>query len=56
MTRNCLFRVWELRAVILISQKVFIKLFCTSQLPHEFVNLFVTITNTENKLTNLCGN
>ena len=33
---------------IFISHEVFLKLFCTSQLPHKFVNLSFTISNTMN--------
>ena len=40
----------------IISQKVFLKSFCRSQLPDISVNLSFTITNMKNKLTNLCGN
>ena len=40
----------------LISQKMFLKSFCSSQLPHKSVDLSLTITNIKNKLTDLCGN
>ena len=40
----------------LVSQKVFIKLFCKSQFPHQSVNLSFIVTNMKDKLTNLCGN
>ena len=40
----------------LISQKVYIKLFRTSQSSHKPVNLSFIINNTNDKLTNLCGN
>ena len=40
----------------LISQKVFMKSFCRSQLPHKSVNLSFTITDTKNQLTDLYGN
>jgi hypothetical protein len=40
----------------LISQKVFIELFCKSQMPHKLVNLSSTVTRVKDKLTNLCGN
>ena len=33
-----------------------LKWFCRSQLPHKSVNLSFTITNMQNKLTDLCGN
>ena len=36
--------------------KCFYKSFCRSQLPHNSVNLSITITNARNKLTELCGN
>ena len=39
-----------------ISQKVFIQLFCKSQFPHKCVNLSFNITNINNKLTNFGGN
>ena len=39
-----------------ISIKVLLKPFCRSQLPHRSVNLSFTITNLENKLTDLYGN
>ena len=39
----------------LTSQKVLIKPFCISQPPHKSVNVSFTITNMENKLTDLCG-
>ena len=47
---------WEWSAVELFSQKVSIKPFCKSQLPHKFVSLSFIITNMKNKLTSLCGN
>ena len=40
----------------LISPKLFMTSFCKSQFPHKSVNLFPIITNTKNKLTDLCGN
>ena len=40
----------------LISHKVFLKSIGRRQLPHILVNLFFTITDVMNKLTNLCGN
>ena len=40
----------------LISQKVFIKSFCKSQLPQKSVNLSFITTNIKNKLTDSCGN
>jgi len=39
-----------------LSQKVFITWFCTSQFPHKSVNLSSIITNMKNELTDLCGN
>ena len=39
-----------------ISLKVSSKSFCRSQPPPKYVNLFFSITNIKNKLTNLCGN
>ena len=38
----------------LISQKVLIRAFCTSQVPHKSVNLSFAITDMKNKLTDLC--
>ena len=35
---------------------MFIKSVCRSHPPHKSVNLSFTITNTKNKLTDLCGN
>jgi len=43
-------------ATSLFSQKVFIKLFYKSQFPHKSVNLSFIITDTKNKVTDLCGN
>jgi len=43
-------------ATNLISHKEFLQSFCRSQLPHKSVNLSFTITNINNKLTDLCGN
>jgi len=40
----------------ILSQAVFIKSFCKSQVPHKSVNLSFIITNVKNKLTDLCGN
>ena len=40
----------------LIPQRVFVKSFCRSQLPHKSVNLSFTITDLKNKLTDLVGN
>ena len=39
----------------IIPQKVFIKAFRKSQLPHRSVNLSFTITNIKDKLTDLWG-
>ena len=39
----------------LISQKVFVKLFCKSQCPHEFVKLSSLNTDVKNAVTDLCG-
>jgi len=39
----------------LISQKVFIKVFCKIQFPHESVNLFFTLVMIKDKLTDLWG-
>ena len=39
----------------LVFQKVFIKLFCTSQFPDQSVNVSFIITNMKNKLTNFVG-
>jgi hypothetical protein len=41
---------------ILISHNVFLKLVCSSQLTHKFVNLSFISTDMENKVTDLCGN
>ena len=40
----------------LVSQRVFLKLFCTSQFPHKCVNLFFISVTMKDELTNLCGN
>jgi hypothetical protein len=40
----------------LILHKVFLKLFCPGQLPHQSVCLSFTITNIKNKSTDLCKN
>ena len=40
---------------VLISHKVLIKSFWTSQFPHKSVNLSFIITNIKNKLTFFCG-
>ena len=40
----------------LIAHKVFLRSFCKIQLPHKSINLSTTITNMNNKLTDLCGN
>jgi len=40
----------------IISHKVFLKSFRRTQVPHKSVNLSFSVTNTENKLTDLCGN
>ena len=39
----------------LISQRVFVKLFCTSQPPHKSVNLSFTIANIKNKTLCVAG-
>ena len=39
-----------------ISQKVFIKLFCKSRFPHKSVNLSFLVTVIKKKLTYLCKN
>ena len=41
---------------VFVTHKVFSKSLCRSQLPHRSINLSFTITNIENKLTDLCGN
>ena len=41
---------------VLISHKVFLKLFCRSQLLHKSVNLSFAFTNMKNKLTDFSGN
>ena len=41
---------------MLISHKVFFKLFCRSQFPHKSVNLSFSITYAKKRLTDLCGN
>ena len=41
---------------VLISQKVFIKLFCKSRFPHKFVNLFFMLVKIMDKLLDLCEN
>ena len=41
---------------ILISPKLFMRLFCKSQFPHKSVNLSLIVTNVKNKLTDSCGN
>ena len=38
-----------------ITHKACFQSSCKSQLPHKSVNLSFTITNTKNKLTDLCG-
>ena len=38
------------------SQKVFIKLFCKSQFPYKFVNLFLIIVMVKDKLADLYRN
>ena len=40
----------------LISQKMFLKSFCRSQLPHKSVNVCLTFTYMKNKRADLCGN
>ena len=40
----------------IVSQRVFIKLFCISQFPHKSVNLSFIIVIIRDELTNLCGN
>ena len=40
----------------LIAHTMFLQSFCRSQIPRKFVNVSFIITNTKNKLTNLCGN
>jgi len=40
----------------LISQKVFIKMFCKSQFLHKSVKLFFMLVNIKDKLKDLCGN
>ena len=40
----------------LIPHKVFIKLFCKSQLQHKSFNVFYISTIVENLLMDLCGN
>ena len=50
------FRPSNFRFRAFISQKVFLKSFCKNQFPHKSVNLSFSITNVENKLTDLCGN
>ena len=40
----------------LISQKVSMKSFGKSEIPHKFANLSFTITYIKNALTDLCGN
>ena len=39
-----------------ISQKAFIKLFCSNQFPQKNVNSSFIIANLKKKLTDLCGN
>ena len=39
----------------LVSQKVFIKLFCQSLFPYKSVNLFFILATMKDKLSNLCG-
>ena len=39
----------------LVSQKVFMKMFCKSQFPHKSVNVSCIITNIKNEFTDLCG-
>ena len=46
MTRDRIVNYIQVR--VLISCKVFIKLFCTSQFPHKSVNVSFTITDKEN--------
>ena len=40
----------------LVSQILFIKLFCRSQFPHKSVNYFFMTVIIKNTLANLCGN
>ena len=40
----------------LISQNMFIGLFCESQFPHKFVNVSFIIAYIKNKLTDFCEN
>ena len=54
---DCLEDRWEAKPrgtawPVLISQKVF----CQSQFPHKFVNLFFILAIIKEKLTDLCGN
>ena len=42
-------------ALTLISNQVFSKSFCRSQLPQKSVNLSFTVTNTKNTLKDVCG-
>ena len=50
--------VWEAHHKMkgVISQKVFIELFCESQFPHKFVNLFFLLVMIKIKWTYLSGN
>ena len=41
---------------VFISHKVLIKSFGKSEFPHKYVNLFLIITNTKDRMTDLCGN
>ena len=41
---------------VVISQKVFAKLFCRSQFPHKLVNLIFLLVIIKDELTGLCGN
>ena len=51
-------RWWTLLSTssLFIVQKVFIKLLCKGLFPYKFINIFFTITNVQERLTNLCGN
>ena len=40
---------------VLISQKVYMKSFFISQIPHKFVNLFFLSLVIKEELTGLCG-
>ena len=51
-----LYRGIQTSLYTVISHKVFVKSFCSSQLPHKSVNSSFTITHIENNLTDLCGN